>query len=221
MAHNDIEMKKILIICVPFALIAGCASPRNSVENHPAKNSPQPDALPDNKENRFTKQFQQADSMFNQKYLLKMKTLDEKAAEYAASVVSCNKEAKECEGLIQTAYVLGAMKGELLGEETGTFGQALESLKRGHLVARKGWNGKGMFIFMRPEDSLPTNMIVNQVKSLPESFKRWVANNHGDSETDRIKFTAYLCMKAADGTIVNGWLASQTDMLANDWVIVE
>lgn len=113
------------------------------------------------------------------------------------------------------------MKGELLGEETGTFGQALESLKRGHLVARKGWNGKGMFIFMRPEDSLPTNMIVNQVKSLPESFKRWVANNHGDSETDRIKFTAYLCMKAADGTIVNGWLASQTDMLANDWVIVE
>lgn len=29
------------------------------------------------------------------------------------------------------------MKGELLGEETGTFGQALESLKRGHLVARK------------------------------------------------------------------------------------
>lgn len=150
-----------------------------------------------------------------------MKTLDEKAAEYAASVVSCNKEAKECEGLIQTAYILGAMECELLGEETGTFGQALESLKRGHLVARKGWNGKGMFIFMRPEDSLPTNMIVNQVKSLPESFKRWVANNHGDSETDRIKFTAYLCMKAADGTIVNGWLASQTDMLANDWVIVE
>ena len=150
-----------------------------------------------------------------------METLNEKAAEYAASVVSCNKEAKECEGLIQTAYVLGAMECELLGEETGTFGQALESLKRGHLVARKGWNGKGMFIFMRPEDSLPTNMIVNQVKSLPESFKRWVANNYGDSETDRIKFTAYLCMKAADGTIVNGWLASQTDMLANDWVIVE
>lgn len=69
-AKNRTEMKKILIICVLFALIAGCSSPRNSVENHPAKNSPQPDALPDNKENRFTKQFQQADSMFNQKYRL-------------------------------------------------------------------------------------------------------------------------------------------------------
>ena len=69
-AKNRTEMKKILIICVLFALIAGCTSPRNSVENHPAKNSPQPDALPDNKENRFTKQFQQADSMFNEKYRL-------------------------------------------------------------------------------------------------------------------------------------------------------
>lgn len=69
-AKNRTEMKKILIICVLFALIAGCTSPRNSVENHPAKNSPQPDALPDNKENRFTKQFQEADSMFNEKYRL-------------------------------------------------------------------------------------------------------------------------------------------------------
>lgn len=150
-----------------------------------------------------------------------MKTLDEKAAEYAASVVAAFPELAGYKGTIETVYGQGAMECELLGEETGTFGQALESLKRGHLVARKGWNGKGMFIFMRPEDSLPADMIVNRVESLPESFKRWVANNHGDSETDKIRFTAYLCMKAADGTIVNGWLASQTDMLANDWMIVE
>ncbi|MCS2316064.1 DUF2829 domain-containing protein [Phocaeicola vulgatus] len=150
-----------------------------------------------------------------------MKTLNEKAAEYAASVVATFPELESYKGTIETIYGQGAMECELLGEETGTFGQALESLKRGHLVTRKGWNGKGMFIFMRPEDSLPTNMIVNQVKSLPESFKIWVSDNYGDSETDKIKFTAYLCMKAADGTIVNGWLASQTDMLANDWVIVE
>lgn len=150
-----------------------------------------------------------------------MKTLNEKAAEYAASVVATFPELESYKGTIETIYGQGAMECELLGEETGTFGQALESLKRGHLVTRKGWNGKGMFIFMRPEDSLPTNMIVNQVKSLPESFKIWVSDNYGDSETDKIKFTAYLCMKAADGTVVNGWLASQTDMLANDWVIVE
>lgn len=76
-----------------------------------------------------------------------MKTLDEKAAGYAASVVSCNKEAKECEGLIKTAYILGAMEGELLGEETGTFGQALESLKRGYNVRRKAWVKKWRYVY--------------------------------------------------------------------------
>lgn len=61
-------MKKILIICALLAMMAGCASPRKSVENHPVKESHQPDALPDNKENRFMKQFRQADSVFNEKY---------------------------------------------------------------------------------------------------------------------------------------------------------
>lgn len=150
-----------------------------------------------------------------------MKTLDEKAAEYAAGVVAEFPELASYKGTIETIYGQGAMGCELLGEETGTFGQALESLKRGHLVTRKGWNGKGMFIFMRPEDCLSTEKVVNHVKSLPESFKKWIANNYGDSEIDKIKFTAYLCMKAADGTVVNGWLASQTDMLANDWMIVK
>lgn len=42
----------------------------------------------------------------------------------------------------------------------------------------------------------------------------------GESETNMIKFGAYLCMKAADNTIVNGWLASQSDMLADDWMVV-
>ncbi|WP_044270432.1 hypothetical protein [Bacteroides timonensis] len=61
-------MKKILIICTLLAMMSGCASPRKSVENHSAKESHQPDALPGKKANRFTKQFQQADSLFNEKY---------------------------------------------------------------------------------------------------------------------------------------------------------
>jgi hypothetical protein len=149
-----------------------------------------------------------------------MKTLDEKSAEYSAKL--CNQSGSYTKGEIETAYVIGASENEELTiGELGSFGQALKSIQRGRLVTRQGWNGKGMFIFQRPEDSLPTNIIVNQVKSLPESFKRWVSDNYGDSESDKIKFTAYLCMKAADGTVVNGWLASQTDMLASDWMIVE
>lgn len=47
------------------------------------------------------------------------------------------------------------------------FGEALEEVKKGALIARAGWNGKGMFVFQRPEDWLSTDMIVNKVKSLP------------------------------------------------------
>lgn len=101
------------------------------------------------------------------------------------------------------------------------FGQAIEAVKSGKLVARKGWNGKGMFIFMRPECELTTEVVVDKVQSLPTTLKSWVANNYSDKPQDVIKFTPYLCMKAADNTIVNGWLASQTDMLSEDWEIVE
>ena len=52
------------------------------------------------------------------------------------------------------------------------FGEALEAVKEGKLIARSGWNGKGMFVFQRPEDWLSTDTIVNKVKSLPDSFKK-------------------------------------------------
>ena len=112
-----------------------------------------------------------------------------------------------------------------------TFGEALEAVKQGKLIAREGWNGKGMFVFQRPEDSLSTDFIINKVKSLPQSLKDYYvaqfAHNtneekEGKSPNDvAVKFTAYLCMKAADGSIVNGWLASQTDILSSDWCILD
>jgi len=101
----------------------------------------------------------------------------------------------------------------------GTFGQAIGSLKNGFLVRRQGWNGKGMFLFMRPSDILKDEFIADTVKSLPFNFKEWV-KAHPNAEGERF-FTQYICMKAADGSIVNGWLASQTDMLSEDWVLVD
>lgn len=110
-----------------------------------------------------------------------------------------------------------------------TFGMALEVLKKGLLVSRKGWNGKGMFLFMRPADELHIEFVVHKVKTLPQSVRDYYRKdtqvNEGCEqpydESDVVKFTAYICMKAADGSIVNGWLASQTDMLSEDWVIFE
>lgn len=104
------------------------------------------------------------------------------------------------------------------------FGQAIEAAKQGKLIAREGWNGKGMFVFQRPSDELASSFIIDKVQSLPESFKKIVANNASVNplnKDQKIKFSAYLCMFAADGSVVNGWLASQTDMLSEDWQIVE
>jgi hypothetical protein len=114
--------------------------------------------------------------------------------------------------------------------ENLSFGAALEAAKAGGRIARQGWNGKGMFVFMRPADELNIAFVVDKVKSLPNSVKKYfeqdILDEFGErieviEESDTVKFTAYLCMKAADGTIVNGWLASQTDMLAEDWVILD
>lgn len=102
------------------------------------------------------------------------------------------------------------------------FGWAICALKAGKLVTRKGWNGKGMFLFIRPSDEIDVQFIPN-IKSLPESFKKWFGQQpyRPSPESPKIKFTPYICMKAADGSIVNGWLASQTDMLAEDWQLFE
>jgi hypothetical protein len=106
------------------------------------------------------------------------------------------------------------------------FDFAILAIKNGKAVRRKGWNGKGMFVFMRPADALSTNFIVNTVKSLPNVVKDFYKPFQTGGQPDKfgaedvpnmVTFTPYLCMKAADDTIVNGWLASQTDMLATDW----
>ncbi|HKK82012.1 MAG TPA: DUF2829 domain-containing protein [Prolixibacteraceae bacterium] len=99
------------------------------------------------------------------------------------------------------------------------FGQAIDALKQGKRVSRKGWNGKGMFLFMRTGDTL-TFDIVEKDKSLPQSLKDWAYSKGINEGITEFHFTPYICMKSSDNTIVNGWLASQTDMLSEDWEIV-
>ena len=94
------------------------------------------------------------------------------------------------------------------------FSEALNLLKQGYKLQRKGWNGKGMFIFRQGgfvagADSLPANV--------EEWFKTHIVSAF---PCPNVEFVPYLCMKAADNTIVSGWLASQTDMLSDDWEIV-
>lgn len=93
------------------------------------------------------------------------------------------------------------------------FGMAIAAMKLGKKVARKGWNGKGMWL------SLSGGMVGRVVQA--EKF--WSQANHDYAESLGGQATVLPCitMKTATGEILMGWLASQTDMLAEDWVVVE
>lgn len=83
--------------------------------------------------------------------------------------------------------------------EDMTFGDALEAVKQGQRIARKGWNGKGMYIFLAFEPDFITD---------------------ADISLD-VEVGDMLVLKTAQNTFQPGWLASQSDMLAEDWYIVE
>lgn len=86
-----------------------------------------------------------------------------------------------------------------------TFGFALEALKRGFKVARKGWNGKNMWLLY-----VPGSPNIRPVAGTPYSNAGITAD---------IDIGAHIDMFTAQGTMQPGWLASQSDMLAEDWTI--
>lgn len=92
-----------------------------------------------------------------------------------------------------------------------SFSVALDYLKQGKKVAREGWNGKGMFLVLCPGSEVPADHM--RVKAVKKFYK-----NEGQVT---VIINPHIDMKAADGSYVTGWLASQTDMLADDWNIVE
>jgi hypothetical protein len=91
------------------------------------------------------------------------------------------------------------------------FGKALEALKQGKKVAREGWNGKNMFLFLLAAGRIPKTAIHDQ------KLKEVLANNGSDS----FEALASIRMKTADDKILTGWLASQPDMLSEDWCIID
>lgn len=92
-------------------------------------------------------------------------------------------------------------------EEDLSFGQAIEALRAGKKVARKGWNGKDMFL------TLQNGTIVDGDNMRNDNARNYYAGH-------LCTIAPHIDMKAADGTYVVGWLASQTDMLSKDWYIV-
>lgn len=80
------------------------------------------------------------------------------------------------------------------------FGQAIEALKEGKKVSRSGWNGKNMYLYY---------VSANEYPAITEIAKQEFG--------EMVPYRDYIAMKTAQGNIVP-WVASQTDILAEDWM---
>ena len=89
-----------------------------------------------------------------------------------------------------------------------SFGLAIEAAKKGKKISRRGWNGKGMYVIYRTgyPEGIPCNKNTADAVGIPEGTL--------------FKVRPYLQMKCVDDTF-QMWLASQSDILADDWYIVE
>lgn len=93
------------------------------------------------------------------------------------------------------------------------FGEAIERARNGHRVAREGWNGRGMYVYMTEGRTIPTDTWVARLPSQEIT--------EAEKERGHIIVGDHLDMMSAQGVRIIGWLASQTDMLADDWYVVE
>lgn len=93
------------------------------------------------------------------------------------------------------------------------FGAAIRHVKAGRSIRRAGWNGKGMFVYLHlgSHDAKETDA------PLISGISRALFVNGATGTVTRLP---NLNMRAADGATVTGWLASQTDLLAEDWEVV-
>lgn len=102
-----------------------------------------------------------------------------------------------------------------------SFGQAIEALKAGKRVAREGWNGKGLFVFMQVPAKIGKE-IVPKMQSLPplvkDEFQRRFENP--SDQIDAIYYDNQLAL-VNPSNLITGWSPSTSDALAEDWTILD
>ena len=92
------------------------------------------------------------------------------------------------------------------------FGLAIEALKQGSRVTRAGWNGKNMWLSLSGTTD----------GTLTPAEKFWSRHNFEFAVDNggAAMVLPSISMKTADNKILMGWLASQSDMLAEDWMVL-
>lgn len=94
--------------------------------------------------------------------------------------------------------------------EQNDFGWAVRQLKAGNRVQRTGWNGKGMYLWLLPAATVKAE---------------WCREPHLKAQAEanggEIEALGSIRMMTADKKVLTGWLASQTDMLSEDWQLAD
>ena len=111
------------------------------------------------------------------------------------------------------------------------FGEAIIALKEGKRVSRQGWNGKGLFIFQQVPSQISIE-IVPKMQSLPQSVKdefikraealngpAMLSTTHAE-QLKSIRYTNQLAIVYPDNTVY-GWVASPSDILEEDWCVLD
>ena len=100
-------------------------------------------------------------------------------------------------------------------ENKMNFGQAIEAAKLGKKIARKGWNGKNQWVVLMPALNLPPFSCQKPGAKVNDRTAKHIGP---DTPLDS---QPYFAMWNAQGKWQPGWTATQSDMLAEDWEIVE
>lgn len=95
------------------------------------------------------------------------------------------------------------------------FGDAIEALKRGRAIRRKGWNGKNLFVFKLEPLRIDPDIVV-KMKTVPHLVKNVIAKGDGHIDYEN------RCIIYNENTgRADSWVPSVSDMFAEDWEIVE
>lgn len=91
------------------------------------------------------------------------------------------------------------------------FGQAIQAAKEGKKIQRAGWNGKDMWVALMPALNLPPFSSQEPGAKVNDRTAKHIGND------TPLNSLPYFAMWTAQSNWQPGWLASQSDMLADDW----
>ncbi len=117
---------------------------------------------------------------------------------------------------------MDVLNDNLIEKKNGlTIGGAIFAAKEGKRIAREGWNGKGLFVFMQVPSTINKTIVPN-MQSLPKLVKDEFQRRFDSPEEqiDAIYYDNQMCI-VNSSNLINGWAPSVSDALATDWMILD